>query len=172
MQPLLIYLRNEQMLNIIAAVAENNVIGNGNRLIWHISEDLKHFRKLTSGHPVIMGRKTYESIGKPLPDRLNIVLSREPRFHAPGCVRLASLEEALQEARRTDENCFVIGGGDLYRQALLKADVIYLTKIHRKYEGDVFFPEISADWRETEEIYFERGKDFEYPFSFVKLVKT
>ena len=159
------------MLHIIAAVAENNIIGSSNRLIWHISEDMKHFRELTSGHPVIMGRKTYESIGKPLPNRFNIILSRDPRFQAPGCACVASLKEAIAVASENDENYFVIGGGDVYRQALPEADTIYLTKIHRKYEGDTFFPEISDDWREIEIANFERGKDFEHPFSFVKLVR-
>ena len=159
------------MLNIIVAVAENMVIGKANQLIWHISEDMKHFKQLTLGHPVIMGRKTCESIGKPLPDRLNIVLSRDPQFQPSGCLCLASLKDAVAAARAVDENYFVIGGGDLYRQALPEAHIIYLTKIHREYEGDTFFPEISSDWREVEAVHFERGKNFDYPFSFIKLVK-
>jgi dihydrofolate reductase len=159
------------MLNIIVALAEDNVIGCDNRLIWHISEDLKHFRELTSGHPVIMGRKTYESIGKPLPDRLNIVLSRNPDLQIAGCICVTSLKDAIATAHRADENYFVIGGSDLYRQTLPQADVIYLTRVQHKYEGDAFFPEISADWRETERIDFERGRNFEYPFSFIKLVR-
>ncbi|MDR2564325.1 MAG: dihydrofolate reductase [Prevotellaceae bacterium] len=160
------------MLNIIVAVAENMVIGKGNRLIWHISEDLKHFRKLTLGHPVIMGRKTFESIGKPLPGRLNIILSRDPRFQVSGCVCCTSLDDAVVAAQAVDENYFVIGGGDLYRQALPQADTIYLTKIHQKYEGDTFFPEISSHWREVESVHFEKGESFDTPFSFIKLIKT
>ncbi len=154
------------MLSIIVAVAENNVIGHENSLIWHISEDLKYFKRTTSGHPVIMGRKTFESIGKPLPNRTNIVISRNPDFKPAGCTVVSSLEKALELLNPNEEN-FIIGGGSIYREALPLADKLYLTKVYHHYEGDTFFPEIGSEWKETARQDFERGETFEYPFSFI-----
>ncbi len=135
------------MINIIVAVAENGVIGCHNRLIWHISEDLKRFKALTTGHPIIMGRKTYDSIGRPLPGRQNIVISRNPELKIEGCDVVGSLSEAIEIAQ--GEEKFVIGGGEIYRQALPLCDRLYLTKVEQSPEGDTFFPEIdSSEWRE------------------------
>jgi dihydrofolate reductase len=133
---------------LLAAVAENGVIGAGGKLPWHLPEDMKHFKQVTVGHPVIMGRKTWESIGKPLPDRDNIVVSRRTGFRAAGARVASSLEDALAMCP-ADAPAFVIGGSELYRAALRYAAGLVLTHIHRAYEGDARFPEIDwADWKE------------------------
>jgi dihydrofolate reductase len=119
-----------------------------------------------------MGRKTFESIGKALPGRTNIVISRNLQFAAEGCIVVSSLEKAIATASKIDENQFIIGGAAVYGEAVRLADTIYLTVVHNKYEADAFFPEISAaEWSEVERIDFERGKDFDCSFSFLKLMK-
>ena len=137
-------------IDLVAAVAKNGVIGANGGMPWHLPEDLKHFRKLTLGHPVIMGRRTWESLGKPLPGRENIVVSRKPGFEAPGASVAATLEAAV--ALCTGEPvAFVIGGAELYAAALSLADGIVLTEIERDFAGDTQFPEWdSNDWRETQ----------------------
>ena len=122
------------MISIIVAVARNGVIGGGNTLLWHISEDLKRFKALTTGHPVVMGRKTFESLGRPLPNRTNVVVTRQ-HIEIPGCTVAGSLEEALA-LFPAQEEVFVTGGGQIYAQALPLADRIYLTTVMRDYEGD------------------------------------
>ena len=154
------------MLSIIVAVAENNVIGYNNALIWHISEDLKYFKRITSGHTIIMGRKTFESIGKPLPNRTNIVISRNAEFKPNDIVVASSLSEAISKANPNEE-CFVIGGGSIYSEAMGLASKLYLTKVYHSYEGDTFFPEVGEEWGEVSREDFERGDKFEHPFSFI-----
>ena len=137
-------------LSIIVAVAENCVIGCAGRTPWHISEDLRRFKRIPSGHPVVMGRKTFESLGrKPLPGRANIVVSRNPGFEVPEDVKLVpSLEEAIRQFGDTAEEVFVIGGGEIYRQAMPIADKLYLTRILAEPKGDTYFPEIAQGaWR-------------------------
>lgn len=135
---------------LVAAVAANGVIGAGGRLPWHLPEDLKHFKSLTLGHPVIMGRRTWESLGKPLPGRENIVVTRSPGYEAPGAHVAASLDAALAFCAG---ECvvFVIGGGELYAAALPLAHGLVLTEIHRDFEGDTRFPDVDRTaWRETQ----------------------
>jgi dihydrofolate reductase len=131
------------MLSMIVAMSDNRVIGIENRLPWHIPEDLKRFKKITSGHPIVMGRKTFESIGRPLPNRTNIVVTRNRDYRAEGVATCYSLREALEWAGRApgSEEIFVIGGGELFREALPLAGRIYLTEVRWPYEGDAFFPE-------------------------------
>lgn len=137
------------MISIIVAMAENRVIGVTNTLPWRLPEDLRHFRRLTTGHAVIMGRKNYESIGKPLPERRNIVLTRQPSYSASGCIVTHSPDEALSAAG-DDPEIFVIGGADLYREFLPVADRLYLTLVHARIDGDTYFPHYEAsEWRET-----------------------
>ncbi|MGB5247762.1 MAG: dihydrofolate reductase [Woeseia sp.] len=134
-------------VSIIVAAATNHVIGLRGELPWHISEDLKRFRKLTTGKPIIMGRLTHESIGKPLPNRRNIVISRQPDYRAAGCEVVASPTAALDLAADAEE-IMVIGGGRIYTQLLPLTDRIYLTRVHASPEGDAFFPELNAGvWR-------------------------
>lgn len=152
-------------ITIIAAVARNGIIGDRNTLLWHISEDMKHFRRLTSGHPVVMGRKTFDSIGRPLPQRTNVVITRSDRTFA-GCLRAGSLEEALGMLDGGDE-IFIIGGAQIYASALPVADRMELTIVERDYEGDTSFPEWNrAEWRLVRVERFERGETFDAPFRF------
>jgi dihydrofolate reductase len=135
--------------SLIVAAAENGVIGRGNRLPWHLPADLAHFKRTTMGRPVIMGRRTWESIGKPLPGRRNIVVSRTPGFSAPGCVVAPDLSSAYALSAGETE-VFVIGGTQLYEAALPGADRIYLTRVLASVEGDARFPELRPDaWHET-----------------------
>ena len=137
------------MISLIVAASRNGVIGANNRLPWHLPADLKRFKQLTMGHPILMGRKTFESIGKPLPGRTNLVITRQKDFQCCGATATHSLEEALLICDREDE-IFVIGGAEIFRQALPFADRIYLTRIERNFEGDVRLFEIDpAIWKET-----------------------
>lgn len=137
------------MLEMIAARAANGVIGNAGDMPWHIPEDLKHFRTVTTGAAVIMGRKTFESIGRPLPKRLNIVITRQENYAASGCTVVPNLAAALEAARASDRQ-IIIGGGEIYRQALPQADRLWITEIAASPEGDTTFPELNdADWETT-----------------------
>lgn len=139
------------MLSLIAALASNRAIGKDNALLWHLPEDLRHFRETTRGKPVIMGRKTWESLPepfRPLPGRHNIVVSRDPAYQANGATLAGSLADAVRQALDADE-VFIIGGAQLYREALPLADRLYLTEIAQDFDGDVFFPDFSPhDWQE------------------------
>lgn len=158
------------MVSIIVAIAENGVIGDNNSLLWHIREDMMRFRTLTTSHPVIMGRKTYESIGKPLPNRTNVVVSRTVSA-IEGCIVTDSLEKAIGMFPPQEE-IFIIGGAQIYRQAMDLADRLYLTIVHRPYEGDTSFPMPDpGQWLETSRREFPHGEKFEYPFTFIDLVR-
>lgn len=151
-------------VSVIVAVAENGVIGDKNTLLWHISEDLRNFKRVTSGHPVIMGRKTFDSLGRPLPNRTNVVITRQD-ITIDGCEVVHSLDEALALFPAEDE-VFVIGGAQIYAEALPRADRFYLTRVHRAYEGDTSFPEWDQnEWQTIESEHFERGEKYEYPFT-------
>lgn len=136
------------MVSIIVAVSENGIIGKDNDLPWKISEDLKRFKELTKGHPVIMGRKTHESIGRILPDRLNIVITRDKDVSYNGCITVNSISDAIRKAGN-DKEIFIIGGGEIYKKSLGFVDRIYLTKVHQTVEGDTYFPTLNSDWKET-----------------------
>lgn len=136
-------------INLIAALAKNRVIGRGNKMPWHLPADFAWFRKHTLGHPVIMGRNTFESIGKPLPGRRNIVVSRNPAWHAQGCEVFASLDAALESCRDAAD-VFVIGGATLYQQLMGRADRLYLTEVETSPAGDAWFPAlVPGEWREA-----------------------
>lgn len=160
------------MLSLIVAMAENHVIGRDNALPWRLPADLRHFRHITMGHPIIMGRKNFESIGRPLPGRTNIVVTRAKDFNAPGCLVVHSVDEALAAAN-TDPEPFIIGGAELYAQTLEQVQKIYLTLVHAAIPGDVRFPALQWDaWREKSR---ERhASDAEHPFaySFVTLERA
>lgn len=160
------------MLTIIAAVAKNNALGKNNDLIWHLPADLKRFKKVTLGHHIIMGRKTFESLGKPLPNRTTIIISRNKSFSAEGCIVVSSLEEAIIHARE-DENPYILGGGEIYKQALAYADYLDLTLVHQNFEdADTFFPEIDkTKWLEVEREDFKADDKHAYDYSFVKYKK-
>jgi dihydrofolate reductase len=159
------------MVSIIAAVAQNGMIGGDNRLIWHISEDLKRFKAITSGHPVVMGRRTFESLGRPLPGRTNVVVSRNPHYRAEGVLLADSPGEAVGMFP-ADEEVFIIGGAELYRQTLPFADRLYLTEVCHDYKGDTSFPAWDPrEWESVFEVCYERGVDFPYPFVFRDYVR-
>lgn len=137
------------IVSIVVAISENNAIGKDNQLIWHLPADLKHFKEITSGHSIIMGRKTYDSIGKALPNRRNIVITRNESLKIPNVELCNSLEAALSLCENEDE-VFVIGGAEIFEQACSLAEKIYLTRVHANYEADTFFPQIdAAKWTET-----------------------
>jgi len=155
-------------ISIIAAVAEKNrAIGKDNKLLWHIAEDLQRFKKITSGHPVIMGQNTFESLGRPLPNRTNIVLTFDKSFQAPGCIVVYSIGEAIEIASEKDkEEIFFIGGGQIYAQAIKFADKLYLTLVEGDYDADTFFPDYS-DFKKV--IFEEKHESNGYKYRFLEL---
>lgn len=161
------------MISIIVAVAENGAIGKDNQLLWKLSADLKQFRILTTGHAIIMGRKTFDSIGKPLPNRLNIVISRQNSLLQNDAIMLAnSLGKAIEIAENSEgsEEIFIIGGGNIYEQALTLTDKIYLTEVKVSIEGDTYFPQLKEDeWKEVSRVSHTKDEKNEYDFDFVEL---
>jgi len=150
-------------------MARNRVIGRNNALPWRLPADLAHFKRVTMGHPVVMGRRTYESIGKALPGRKNIVVTRNRDFRAPGCTVVASLDEAWEAAGDADEVC-VIGGTTLFEETLPLADAIHLTEVEADVEGDTFFPEFDrSEWRETEVARHGADERHAYPIRILEL---
>lgn len=156
-------------LTIIVAAGENNAIGKDNQLIWHLSDDLKHFKSLTNGHHIIMGRKTFESFPKPLPNRTHVVITRQKDYKAPdGVIIVNSLEDAL-DASRFDKQPFVIGGGEIYKQAMPLVDKLEITRVHADFENaDTFFPEIdNSKWKEVSRTTHDADEKHAYAFSFI-----
>ncbi|NDV96190.1 dihydrofolate reductase [Dysgonomonas sp. 521] len=159
--------------SIIVAIDENNAIGKDNNLLCHLPNDLKHFKAVTEGHPVIMGRKTFESLPKgALPNRRNIVITRNKDLQFERCEMVSSIEEAIEQCKDEPE-IFIIGGGTIYNKAIDFANKLYLTRIHHKFEGaDTFFPEIDpAQWQEIEKEDFHTDEKHKYDYSFITLAK-
>lgn len=152
------------MITLIAACSKNWVIGKDNQLIWHLPEDLKRFRKLTTNKSVLMGRKTFESIGKPLPNRKNIIITSDRNFKVDGCFVYNDLIQALQN----EEDIMVIGGGQIYQQSIKLADKIELTMIDEEFEGDSFFPEIDSNWIK---INFEKHQNEKFKWSYITYLR-
>lgn len=169
---------SEPCLSLIVATAENGTIGRDNQLPWHLPGDLAYFKRTTLGKPVLMGRKTFESIGRPLPGRPNLVITRQQQWQAEGVTVCHSLEQAIAEARQMPEaiekgEIMVIGGAELYRQALPMADRIYLTQVHAQVEGDAWFPELDADhWRQVSSQRHGAEGFNPYDYSFIVLSRT
>ncbi|MAG91893.1 type 3 dihydrofolate reductase [Candidatus Woesearchaeota archaeon] len=155
------------MISLIAAMGRNRVIGKDNSLPWKLPEDMKRFKELTSGKTVIMGRKTFESIGRPLPNRKNIIITRDQNYKAEGCIVVHSVEDALKNADNNE--VMVIGGAQIYDLFLSKANKMYLTLIDHDFEGDAYFPEYNKD--EWKEVSREEGKSENNKFAFVNLEK-
>ena len=153
-------------ISFIVAKAENNVIGKNNGLPWHLKDDLQSFKKITMGHHILMGRKTFESIGKPLPGRMSLVISSEPRANTDSVFWFNSIFRAIKQAERNGETeLFIIGGEKIFKYALSLVDRIYLTDIKQAVEGDVYFPQLSLkNWKKISEHYFEKnaGNDFDF----------
>lgn len=158
-------------LTIIAAVSINNVIGNNNKLIWKLSNDLKRFKNLTTNHSVIMGRKTFESLPNPLPDRNNIVITRDTNYSKPNIQVCSSIEDAIN-LTKTDTQPFIIGGGEIYTQTINIVDKIELTRVHEEFDGDAYFPEIPLDIFELiNEENYNRDLENEFDYSYLTYKK-
>ena len=153
------------MISIIVAASENMVIGKKGWLPWYIPEDLKRFKNITTGHPIIMGRKTHQSIGRPLPNRTNIIITRDATYKAEGCIVVNSVEQALQQAQGNPgaQEIFIIGGGEIYQQVMNKVERIYLTLIKGDLDGDVYFPDYSGFNKVIEEENHQSG-DYSYKY--------
>jgi dihydrofolate reductase len=159
------------IISLVAAAGKNNVIGNNNKLPWKMPADMKFFMNLTLGHPVIMGRKTYESFGKPLRDRRNIVISRDKNLVITGCQVVHSLDEALKLVKG-DAEVFIIGGAEIYRQSMSIANKIYLTRIYGDFVGDSYFPDINDnEWKQISHSENKADEKNPYPFAFLEYVK-
>lgn len=161
------------ILCIIAAAAENNALGKDNDLVWHLPDDFGHFKKRTSGHKIIMGRKTFESFPKPLPNRMHIVITRDTDYKIPydGCIVVHSLEEAL-ELVKDDSLAFIIGGGEIYRLALPYANQIELTRVHETFEADTYFPNFDEkDWQLVEKTFHPKDDRHAYDFTFLTYIR-
>lgn len=159
-------------ISLIVAAAENGVIGRDGGLPWHLPADLARFKSLTMGKPLVMGRRTFESIGRPLPGRRNIVVTRQADFEAPGCDVVGSIDEAIEAASDADE-IMVIGGGDLYRQVLPRADRVYLTRVHVECDGDVRFPELDPrQWSTAGKATHEADDTNDFGFTTMTLDRT
>lgn len=164
-------------VSLIVAVAENGVIGKDNDLIWHLPKDMRFFKETTTGHHVIMGRKNFESIPekyRPLPNRTNVVITRQADYQATACVVVNSLEAALKIAEeKGDKEPFIIGGGQIYQQALEAnlVDKIYLTKVHRSFDGDTFFHKLSSEWKEIQRVDHPADEKHACAFSIFTLEK-
>ena len=155
------------MLTIVAAAAENNALGKDNDMIWHLPDDFKHFKKLTTGHHIIMGRKTFESFPKPLPNRTHIVITRQEDYQNENCIVVHSLEEALK-AVTNDEQPFIIGGGEIYKLSLPFVDKIELTRVHHEFKADAFFPELDLDkWELVNEKFHDKDEKHQHAFTFL-----
>lgn len=153
-------------ISIIVAADENNVIGGHNALLWHLPADMRRMKTLTMGHPLIMGRKTHESIGRVLPGRRNIVVTHQ-KIDFPGCEVVTSLEEAL-ESVKNEQEAFIFGGGEIYTQAMPQSDRIYLTRVHGSFDGDVTFPEINPkEWKEISREDHHKDAENPYDYSFI-----
>ena len=154
------------MITVLAAVAENNALGKENQLLWHLPDDFKRFKTLTSGHFIIMGRKTFESFPKPLPNRTHVIISRQANYQPEGCIVVNSLEQAIEACPKTEE-VFIIGGGEIYRQSIAVADKLDLTKVHASFEADTLFPEIDlSQWQLVFEEHHPKDERHDYAFTF------
>ncbi|GFE83087.1 dihydrofolate reductase [Steroidobacter agaridevorans] len=160
------------VLSIIVAVADSGVIGSGNQLPWRLPDDLKRFKALSLGKPIVMGRKTYDSIGRPLPGRLNVVISRQPGLEIPGCTVVTSIDEALAAAQPAPE-IVIVGGADIYRQVLPQVQIIHLTRVHANVAGDVVFPKLQEhEWREVAKEYHPADERHAHAFTFSTLERV
>ncbi len=152
---------------MIAAAAENNALGKDNDLVWHLPDDFKRFKRLTSGHYIIMGRKTFESFPKLLPDRTHVIITRNKDYQPEGTIVVNSLEEALRVSK-LDEQPFIIGGGEMYKMGLEKADRIELTRVHSEFDADTYFPEINeANWELVKEKFHEKDEKHDHSFTYL-----
>jgi dihydrofolate reductase len=160
------------MITLIAAAAENNALGKDNQLVWHLPDDFKRFKQITSGHYIIMGRKTFESFPKPLPNRTHVIITRQKNYKVDGCIVVNSIEDAIKSCPK-EEEIFIIGGADIYNQSIDFADKIELTRVHANFEADAFFPEINLNhWKLTFEEKHVQDEKHNFDFTFQTFVKV
>ena len=159
-------------LTLIAAVAENNALGKDNKMMWHLPDDFKHFKSRTSGHHIIMGRKTFESFPSALPNRTSVIITRQSDYKADGCIVVGSLDEAIAVSPK-DEEVFIIGGGEIYNQSIYRADKLNLTRVHAEFpDADAYFPQIDeSKWELTEAIFHPRDEKHAYEMTFQTYLK-
>ncbi|MBV1923343.1 MAG: dihydrofolate reductase [Flavobacteriaceae bacterium] len=159
------------MITLIAAAGENNELGKDNDLVWHLPDDFKRFKQLTTGHHIIMGRKTFESFPKPLPNRTHVVITRNPNYKKEGAVVTNSMESALEIAKN-DNEIFIIGGGEIYTLGLDFATKIELTRVHASFDVDTYFPEIpSKDWKLTDEVFHDKDERHKHSFTYQTFIR-
>ena len=159
------------MIILIAAVAENNALGKNNDLLWHLPKDFKRFKEITSGHHIIMGRKTFESFPKPLPNRTHVIITRQKNYVCEGCIVVQDLKEAIAVCPK-NEDIFVIGGGEIYAQSIQLADQLDITRVHHSFEADVYFPEIDPKiWELTSEVFNPKDEKHLYDYTFQTFVR-
>ena len=157
---------------MVAAIAENNALGKDNDLLWHLPDDFKRFKQITSGHYIIMGRKTFESFPKPLPNRTHVIITRQKNYHPEGCIIVDSMKKAI-EACPKDETIFIIGGGEIYTLGMDFADSIELTRVHENFEADTFFPEIdNTKWKLTSEEHHPADERHKFNFTYQTFLKS
>jgi dihydrofolate reductase len=160
------------MIIMIAAVAENNALGKNNELVWHLPNDFKRFKTLTTGHYIIMGRKTFESFPKPLPNRTHVVITRQKEYNPEGCIVVDSIEKAIAICPE-NETSFIIGGGEIYNLGLPFADKLEITKVHYSFDADAFFPEINPnDWTEIQSEFNPADDKHQYAYTYQTFVKV
>lgn len=154
------------MIIQIAAAAQNNALGKDNQLVWHLPDDFKRFKKLTTGHYIILGRKTFESFPKPLPNRTHVIITRNKNYQAEGCIVVNSLQEALQKVPQ-GQDIFIIGGAQIYKQSMHLSDKIELTRVHTTCEADAFFPEINPqEWQLVNEEFHPKDENHQFDFTY------
>ncbi|PZX92406.1 dihydrofolate reductase [Flavobacterium aquariorum] len=160
------------MIIMIAAVAENNALGKNNELVWHLPNDFKRFKFLTTGHHIIMGRKTFESFPKPLPNRTHVVITRNKNYNPEGCIVVDSIEKAISICPE-NETSFIIGGGEIYNLGLQFADQLEITRVHHSFDADAFFPEInSGDWKEIQSEFNPIDEKHQFAYTYQTFVKV
>lgn len=154
------------MIIIIAAVSENNALGKNNDLVWHLPDDFKRFKQLTSGHYIVMGRKTFESFPKPLPNRTHVIITHQKNYSPEGCLIANTLQEAIQLCPK-NEDTYIIGGGEIYNQSIGIADILEITRVHHTFDADTFFPDIDAEvWQLTNEEFHPNDDKHNYSFTY------
>lgn len=159
------------MITMVAAAAENNALGKNNDLLWHLPDDFKRFKQITSGHHIIMGRKTFESFPKPLPNRTHVIITRQKNYNPEGCIIVDSIEKAIEACPKNDA-IFIIGGGEIYNLAMDFADSIELTRVHESFEADTFFPKIDLkQWKLTSEEYHPKDEKHKFDFTYQTFIK-
>ena len=159
------------MIILIAAVAENNALGKNNDLLWHLPNDFKHFKETTVGHHIIMGRKTFESFPKPLPNRTHVIISQQKNYQCQGCIVVQDIEKAIAVCP-SNEDIYIIGGGEVYKQSILFADKLNITRVHHSFEADVFFPEIDLTvWKLTADTFHSKDEKHLFDYSFQTFVR-